>query len=774
MTHYFAAISYRAKLTWAIVLTSAIVVALTCLAFLIYEASTFRRSLAEEQLALAQFTAQNATAAVVFLDHAAAAENLAAFKLAPHVRHAAIFAAGDDEPLAHYHRKDIAGAGIPAPSAAARMRAVDPVSRYGGDHLIVTAPIKIDDELLGHLDLEIGLDKLRQTMLTYIGIGAMVFAVVLLIAFLIARVLSSLVSRPVERLSAAMIQVKNSKDYSRHVAKTHADEFGHLIDSFNAMLDEIAKRDIRMEQLVAQLIAARDEAQAASVAKSQFLANMSHELRTPLNAVIGYAEIVEEDLEDAGITAPAEDLRRIKSSANHLLSLINDILDLSKIEAGRMELDLHEFALAPLVEDVAATVEPIARQRGNTLSLNVKADAVLMSDSTKLKQVLLNLLSNASKFTDHGEICLMARVGRSRDGADIVEICVSDTGIGMSQDQIARLFQPFMQADASVTRKFGGTGLGLAITHRFISMLGGTIEVVSHPGAGSEFIVRIPRRMDTAGAGRSAEGLAMPLAEITADTGKRPLILVIDDKADARDLAERWLPRLGYDVVTAASMAEGFVAARHLQPAALILDMQMGGIDWRAALARLHSDVKTQSISVILCSGDAGAQAAIDQSRHGFLSKPLDRHRLGAKLAACTQQPSGRVLLVEDDAEFASRLGADLKDAGFGFLHAANAAQALLMLDREAVDAIVIDLKLPDMAGSLLIERLRHDPAMQAIPRIVLSAMDIDRATRAALMDKTAAIIAKGPHGALHLFDVLRSVLRAGPVPEAAQSRARA
>ncbi|RME64835.1 MAG: response regulator, partial [Alphaproteobacteria bacterium] len=555
------------------------------------------------------------------------------------------------------------------------------------------------------------------------------------------------------------------KDYSRHVAKTNADEFGHLIDSFNAMLDEIAKRDMRMEQLVQQLIAARDEAQSANVAKSQFLANMSHELRTPLNAVIGYAEIVEEDLADEGITASGEDLRKIKSSANHLLSLINDILDLSKIEAGRMDLDIHEFSLSQLIEDAVATVEPLARQHGNRLAVDTAAAHVTMqSDSTKLRQALLNLLSNACKFTEHGTVSLRARALDGAGEAEMVEITVSDTGIGMSQEQIDGLFQAFMQADPSVTRKFGGTGLGLAITQRFARMMGGDVTVASRVGEGSTFYLRLPRRLDAKGAAAPKGRAALaPAGAGPCETpaGTRPLILVIDDEPDARDLLERWLPRMGYDVVSAASGAEGIVLARHLRPAGVILDLRMPGMSGWDVMKRFQDDPFLRTLPIVLCSMEDEPKHIRGHGAHGFIAKPVDRKALGALLAKFTGQPTGRILLIDDDPDVIARLGNDMADAGFALQFAANGTAALALLEHQKFDLIVADLVMPEMDGFELINRLQADSRPSTIPVIAISAKALSQEEQDRLAGKVVALVAKGPYGPMRLFDEIRHRLAA-------------
>ena len=284
----------------------------------------------------------------------------------------------------------------------------------------------------------------------------------------------------------------------------------------------------------------------ASQHKSQFLANMSHELRTPLNAIIGVTEMLREDAEAA--KQDLEPLDRVLGAGRHLLALINDILDLSKIEAGRMELQLESFALAPLITNVVKTIEPLAAKNANQVAVQCDpAIGTMHADQMRLRQALLNLLSNANKFTDHGTITIDARQGQE-DNRDWVTIAVADTGIGMTPDQMGKLFQEFSQADASTTRKYGGTGLGLAISRRFCQMMGGDITVESAPSQGSTFTIRLPRMA------QSDEALVTGArGQARAEGAEAPLVLVVDDDATVRDLVERHLQRAGFAVATVST-----------------------------------------------------------------------------------------------------------------------------------------------------------------------------------------------------------------------------
>jgi signal transduction histidine kinase len=341
---------------------------------------------------------------------------------------------------------------------------------------------------------------------------------------------------------------------------------------------------------------AKEAAESANRTKSQFLANMSHELRTPLNAVIGYSEMLREEAQDLALDSFVPDLEKIGAAGRHLLALINDILDLSKIEAGKMELFLEDFAVDDAVREVAATVRPLVEKNGNRLQVECPDDIGTMhADLTKVRQSLFNLLSNAAKFTRQGTITLSIARERKED-RDWIVMRVADTGIGMSPEQQARLFEPFTQADASTTRQFGGTGLGLAITRRFCRMMGGDIEVGSEPGKGSMFTVCLP-------------AVVLPLepedtvtvtseAEHTADAAN--IVLVIDDDPNARNLMQRFLAREGFEAVTAASGEEGLAAARRLHPRVITLDVMMPRMDGWEVLTQLKADPNLCDIPVVM------------------------------------------------------------------------------------------------------------------------------------------------------------------------------
>ncbi len=483
-----------------------------------------------------------------------------------------------------------------------------------------------------------------------------------------------------------------------------------------------------------------EELAAASQHKSQFLANMSHELRTPLNAIIGVTEMLQEDARDLGREDEKEPLERVLRAAHHLLALINDILDLSKIEAGKMDLHLESFALGPLLEEIATTIQPLAEKTGNTISVEYGPDiGVMQADQTRVRQALLNLASNANKFTERGAVRIEA--GRSReDGKDWITIAIADTGIGMTPEQVARLFQEFVQADASTTRKYGGTGLGLAISQRFCRMMGGDITVQSEPGRGSTFTLRLPAEVSAAGP--IAPGRGATPARGAAPSGAGSVVLVVDDEPTVREVTERFLVREGFCVVTAEGGAQGLQLAREMHPAAITLDVMMPDIDGWTVLAAIKGDPALADIPVILMT-------IVDEKNRGYalgaadyMVKPVDRERLVAVLRGIAG--GGRSVLIVDDDDLLRRgIRQGLEKEGWRVSEAANGRAGLERLAQAPPDVIVLDLVMPEMDGFAFCDALRNSPAWRRIPVVVITAKDLTEEDRRRLNGEVERILLK-------------------------------
>ena len=480
----------------------------------------------------------------------------------------------------------------------------------------------------------------------------------------------------------------------------------------------------------------------ASRHKSQFLASMSHELRTPLNAIIGITEMLFEDARDFKRDEELEPLERVLRAARHLLALINDILDLSKIEAGRMELQLESFPLPPLIEEVARTIEPAAAKNRNRIVIDCPDDlGTLHADQTRFRQTLLNLVSNASKFTESGVVTIAAQ--SNHEGRDWVTVAVTDTGIGMTEEQIGRLFQEFSQADASTTRKYGGTGLGLAISRHFCRMMGGDITVKSRPGEGSTFTIRLPRIVESNEARVADERSQAEPAEPVAVQPEQPLILVVDDDATVRELVERHLQRAGFAVATARGGREGLQLVRELRPTAVTLDIVMPDLDGWTVLAAMKGDPLLAGIPVVLMS-------IVDQKNRGYslgaadyLVKPVDRTKLVETLAGICGSTAGHVLLVDDDEVVRRSVREALEPIGWQVTEAENGEIAVASLAAARPDVIILDLMMPKMDGFEFLAELRERTDWQAIPVVVITARDLTEEDRNRLNGGVERIIQK-------------------------------
>src|SRR6478609_5695777 len=486
--------------------------------------------------------------------------------------------------------------------------------------------------------------------------SVIIFSVAAFLAIAVAFRLGGRFTQPITELAQVSSSVQRTHDYTARVQSTASGEIGELIESFNAMLDTIETKtseleqarqtaegakeqleeanrtlEARVEDRTKLLAKAVKDAEEASKAKSSFLAKMSHELRTPLNAIIGYSEILHEDATEDGNTRSAEDLDKVLNAARHLLGLINDVLDISKIEAGKMELYLETFEVAILVNEATATAAPLISKKGNALALDCPPEVGSMrADATKLRQMLLNLLSNASKFTEQGTITLkVTRVG-SDEG---LEFGVLDTGIGMTKEQLGRLFQAFSQADSSTASKYGGTGLGLAISKQFAQMMNGDITVTSTAGVGSAFTIRLPSTVETKKP-KVVNQTSPRLTRSPFASEKRPKILVIDDDKDIRNVITDILDQSGYEVFTASSGQQGLDLAAQIVPDLIILDLMMPGMDGWTVLTKLQHKPALADIPVIILSGASGLEMAMSLGAAAVLFKPVDANQLTAEIAA--------------------------------------------------------------------------------------------------------------------------------------------
>lgn len=659
-----------------------------------------------------------------------------------------------------------------------------------------------EDQAIGFVRLGFSRDTLRSHEQAFLMLWSGLTALVLLVGTSVVYVTARRITEPIKALTVGAEQIAHGH-LEQRIDVSSKDEVGQLAHTFNEMAESLrgniqAKEvlvdevqdlnrnlESRIEQRTSELVQRSEALELANKHKSEFLANMSHELRTPLNAIIGYSEMLEEEADDAGVSEFVPDLRKINSSGKHLLSLINDVLDLSKIEAGRMEFYLESFAVPAMIEEVSVTVQTLAKKRDNEFVVECDADfGTMTADVTRVRQCLFNLLSNACKFTEKGRVTL--RVSRfSLEDQSRVRFDVIDSGIGMTHEQLSGVFEAFRQADASTTRKYGGTGLGLTISQEFCQAMGGKISVVSEEGRGSTFTIDLPADVTNAFANENAddnaptavtsEGAVVAAvhdatsgddsdgsdgpAEVIEKDNK--LILVIDDDPTARQLMVRYLEKDGFHVETSSSGEEGIAAARRLKPAVITLDVMMPGMDGWAVLKALKADPELTDIPTIMVTIVSDRSIGYSLGASDFITKPVDRERLITVLRKyrCADPPCP-VLIVEDDDDTRELLRRTLESEQWTVTEAANGREGLARVKENLPELIVLDLMMPQMDGFEFLEQLRENELAQSVPVIVVTAKDLTNEDRDRLKGHVEKVLQKGNYSREELLDEVTSLVR--------------
>lgn len=744
----FRQTSIKAKLTLLTMLTSgaALLLALTLLGF--NEIRSHRKSMERDLQSLADIIGASATSALEFDDEAAAAKTLAPLAHKPSILAAAIYKK-DDKVLAGHFRGPSSSTNLPPRGADGY--------RYEDGQLLVFQPILRGPDRLGTVFFQVDLSHLRELITRYAIVGAGILVGALGVAFIISSLLQRSISKPILDLAQTSRVVSEQKNYSARAVKHSEDEIGFLIDRFNEMLGQMEEHEKELTEINAQLRHSQQEALAATEAKSQFLANMSHELRTPLNAIIGYSEMLEEEAQDIGKSEFIPDLKKIHSAGKHLLALINDILDLSKIEAGKMELYLETFDLKTVLEDVVATTRLLVQKKSNSLKVALAPNlGTMRADLTKVRQALFNLMSNASKFTERGTITLEVKRESGSTGGDWIVFEVRDSGIGITREQLSRMFQAFSQADASTVRKYGGTGLGLTITRHFCRLMGGDVTVASDFGKGSTFTLRLPAEVREPAEEVKPEQV-VPLDQLPKEGNT---VLVVDDDASARELIKRFLNKEGFHVECAANGPEALAAVKHLRPTVVTLDVMMPGMDGWAVLSKLKEDPASTDIPVIMLT-------IVDDKHFGhalgateYLTKPVDRERLTAVIRKF-RQPSvpGQVLIVEDTRDAREMLVRTLQRQGWTTATAEDGLEALDAVAAQKPDLILLDLLMPRMDGFEFVAELRKNQDWRSIPIIVITAKTLTSQDRLLLQGHVEKVLQKGDFTREGLLAELREIV---------------
>jgi signal transduction histidine kinase/CheY-like chemotaxis protein len=741
------------KLTRMNMLVSGVALLLACGAFVAYDIITFREARAHNISVQAQIIGSNSISALLFSDPKTAENDLSALKAAPNILWAGIYTL-DGKPFAMYWRNT---KGQPP-----ALPQIDPSKSeahwFKNGELVVVRRIIFQGKPTGIVVIRSDLQEIDLRLKRYASIAVLVLFASLIAALLVGSVFQRAVAEPIVHLAKISRIVSREKNYSVRATPTgNGDEPDLLIESFNAMLDQIQRRDEalkeaqyeleqRVEARTSQLAEANrrlqtqnQEVERATKLKSQFLASMSHELRTPLNAIIGFSDLMAEKTAGPLTDKQARFIGHVRDGARHLLQLINDVLDLSKIEAGQLEFRCEDFGINEALPEVLSTIRPLAMNKNITVEEKLQTNLPVFADRVRFKQILYNLVSNAVKFTPkNGRIEIDCQ-----QSGDFVSISVTDTGIGIKPEDQKIVFDEFRQVEGA-TGTQEGTGLGLAITKRLVQQQGGQISLESEFGKGSRLTFTLPSGQKAPQPGVEAD--EVPAEERVVDGSRhKPLILVVDNEPPARELLASYLDQ-DYRVVMAESGTEALQKANELHPDAITLDVLMAKGSGFETLVALRKAPQTANIPIIILS-------IIDQKHVGFalgatdyLVKPIRRPELLQtirKHVAPNTKDDSSILLVDDDAKTLELLEESLRGAGYETQSAHSGVHALDVLASNTVSAVLLDLLMPGMDGFQVIQHIRQQSNLKTLPIFVMTAKHLTSNELELLGRETQALFQK-------------------------------
>jgi len=736
-------------------LVSGAALVLACAAFMTYDVVSFRENMVHNLSIQAQVAGSNSVSALLFSDPHSAENTLSALKVAPNIVSAGIYTQ-DGRPFATYLR-DGGNANlklplIPSGQAEAHW--------FKDGQLVLVHMIVFQGKRTGAVYIRSDLQEMTRRLKRYAGIAGIVLLASLIAALLIASVFQRAVAEPIVHLAEISRIVSRDKNYSMRATPTgNHDEPDILIGSFNEMLGQIQEREgalrkvhdeleKRVEARTAELAAANKalelqnrEVERATRLKSKFLASMSHELRTPLNAIVGFSDLLAEQTAGQLNNKQKRFVNHIKQGSSHLLQLINDILDLSKIEAGQLELRCEDFQIENALPEVLSTIRPLAMAKNIQVQPRLDTNWAVYADRVRFKQILYNLISNAVKFTPKaGRIVIDCR----GDG-NLVHISVTDTGIGIRAEDQAIIFEEFRQVEGAVDATHEGTGLGLAITKRLVEQQGGRISVESELGKGSRFTFTLPAGFRTSPGPLPLGESANASGALTASPAK-PLILVVDDEIPARELLASYLDS-EYRIVTAESGSEAVKRAWELRPDAITLDVFMPGGNGFDTLVALRKAPETANIPIIIVSIVDQRQVGFALGAAEYLIKPIRKavllETIRKHVPAADYDDDATILLVDDDRGTLELLEETLRSAGYETQSVQSGARALEVLSSKLVSAVLLDLLMPGMDGFEVIRHVRKEATLQELPIFVMTGKTLAEEEIALLGRETQALFHK-------------------------------